>query len=324
MPLQLEDLAALDAPASGSGVPRLLALELIDEDPEQPRQEFEEASLQALAETIRQRGVRQPVSVRPHPTQPGRWMLNFGARRLRATRLAGLSEIPAFVDQTADSYDQVIENEQREGLRPLELALFVQKRLRQGEKQVDVARRMGKSPQWLTLVTAMIDPPDWLLQIYRDGRCCGLNELYELRRLQGRHGERVVAWADGQPAITRDRLLALKAELEGPVGGAAAPYEAASPPVSAAPATAGEQLAGAGQTASGPAPVPAAPRSTPSRSARVRATPRVLVMFKGQPHQLLLGAVPEQAASMYVLPVAGGAHQVAAVADLTLLGFAAE
>ena len=54
-------------------------------------------------------------------------------------------EIPAFIDTTADSYDQVIENEQREGLKPLELALFVQKRLALGDKQADIAKNLGKS-----------------------------------------------------------------------------------------------------------------------------------------------------------------------------------
>ena len=126
MPLQLDDLAALDAPTlEANGQPLMLPVEGIDEDPEQPRREFDANALQDLAETIRERGVRQPISVRPNLQHAGRWVLNFGARRLRASRLAGLSEIPAFIDTTADSYDQVIENEQREGLKPLELALLL-------------------------------------------------------------------------------------------------------------------------------------------------------------------------------------------------------
>ena len=84
-------------------------------------------------------------------------MLNFGARRLRASRLAGLSEIPAFIDATADNFDQVIENERREGLKPLELALFVQKRLALGDNQAEIAKRLGKSRQWVTLATALIE-----------------------------------------------------------------------------------------------------------------------------------------------------------------------
>lgn len=184
MALPLDDLAALDAPSGEtSGRPLMLDLDAIEEDPEQPRREFDEGALQELADTLRERGVRQPISVQPHPTQSGRWRLNFGARRLRAARLAGMRQIPAFVDTTADRYDQVIENEQREGLRPLELAMFVSKRLVLGESQAEIARKLGKSRQWVALVTAMIDPPDWLLQVYREGRCRGLRELHELRKL---------------------------------------------------------------------------------------------------------------------------------------------
>lgn len=215
MPLQLDDLAALDAPTlENTGQPLMLPVESIDEDPEQPRREFEDNRLEDLAETIRTRGVRQPISVRPNLQAPGRWMLNFGARRLRASKMAGMAEIPAFIDTTADSYDQVIENEQREGLRPLELALFVQKRIALGDNQAEIAKRLGKSRQWVTLATALIEPPDWLLQAYREGRCRGTNELYDLRRLHGEHGDAVEAWAAQQTTITRDRLAEFRATLE--------------------------------------------------------------------------------------------------------------
>lgn len=68
----------------------------------------------------------------------------MGARRLRASRLAGKTQIPAFVDETANSYDQVIENEQREGLRPVKLALFIQRQMRTGQSLSEVARRLGQ------------------------------------------------------------------------------------------------------------------------------------------------------------------------------------
>ncbi|MBX3644238.1 MAG: ParB/RepB/Spo0J family partition protein [Rubrivivax sp.] len=214
MPLQLDDLAALDAPAPEvSGLPLMLAIDAIDEDPDQPRKEFDADALQELADTIRERGVRQPVSVRPKPPQPGHWILNFGARRLRAARLAGLTQIPAFVDTTADHYDQVIENEQREGLRPLELALFVQRRLGLGESQAEIARRMGKSKAYVTYAMALIDAPDWLLAAYREGRCHGLRELYELRKLACERPQFVEAWASDREAITRHQIAALRAEV---------------------------------------------------------------------------------------------------------------
>src|SRR6266581_2275098 len=84
MPLQLEPLDpligldALEMPAVvGDGQPKLLPIHAIDEDPDQPRSEFVAEALQQLADTITRRGVRQPISVRPHPAQPGRWILNF-------------------------------------------------------------------------------------------------------------------------------------------------------------------------------------------------------------------------------------------------------
>lgn len=217
MPLQLDDLAALDGPSpQATGQPLLLQVDRIDEDPEQPRQEFDARALQELAETIRARGVRQPISVRPNGQQPDRWILNFGARRLRATRLAGLHEIPAFIDTSADSYDQLIENEQREGLQPLELALFVQKRLALGDKQAEIAQRLGKSRQWVMLSTALIEAPDWLLLAYREGRCRGRNELYELRRLHAEHPKPVEAWVAQQASITRERIAGFREQLQAP------------------------------------------------------------------------------------------------------------
>jgi ParB family transcriptional regulator, chromosome partitioning protein len=327
MPLQLDDLAALDAPTlENTGQPLMLPVESIDEDPEQPRREFEDNRLEDLAKTIRSRGVRQPISVRPNLQVPGRWMLNFGARRLRASKMAGMAEIPAFIDSTADSYDQVIENEQREGLRPLELAMFVQKRIALGDNQAEIAKRLGKSRQWVTLATALIEPPDWLLQAYREGRCRGINELYDLRRLHGEHGDTVEAWAAEQATITRDRLTELRAALE---RGAAA--------VSVLAGSAGQQPSYANPAGDDPAAdattqtPPSSPGSTagnrsgPTRSATpeapARSDQRVHVEFEGHDYQLVVSVVPDHAGCMYVRPLTGGPRRLAPVASLKLLGF---
>ena len=205
------DLDAIDAPAEAAGAPRLIALADIDEDPQQPRSEFDPSSLAELAATIAERGLKQPVSVRAHPSDPGRWMLNFGARRLRASKLAGKDQIPAFVDASSDSYDQVIENEQREGLKPLELALFVQRRLALGESQAEIARRLGKSKTLITMIGALIDAPPWLLEVYRSGRCQGINELYELRRLHEADPPAVERWVANREKVSRAEVQAYKA-----------------------------------------------------------------------------------------------------------------
>lgn len=207
MALRLEGLDLLgERGAAADGAPMLLPVDAIDEDPGQPRQEFDEGSLRELAETIQARGVRQPISVRPNPAAPGRWLLNFGARRLRASKLAGKADIPAFVDLGVDDYDQVIENEQREGLKPLELALFVQRRLAAGDSQAEIARRIGKGRAYVTYAMALVDAPDWLLAAYREGRCRGLRELYELRRAGSEPAFDAQAWASARPSITRRDL----------------------------------------------------------------------------------------------------------------------
>lgn len=302
MPLQLDDLAALDEPvATAAGQPLLLPVADIDEDPEQPRREFDASALQELSETIRDRGVRQPISVRPNLHASGRWVLNFGARRLRASKLAGVETIPAFVDTTADSYDQVIENEQREGLRPLELAMFVQKRLALGDRQADIARRLGKCRQWVTLATALIEAPDCLLQAYREGRCRGMNELYELRRLHGQHAAAVVAWvAEQREAITRDRIADLRAQL----GPKEVPRQTEAPVKdSYAPASAQRS------------------RPTSARERSPRKEQRIQVEFDGKAYQLVVSVAPGQPGQMYVRPLLGGPRRLAPVSALKLVGF---
>ena len=327
MPLQLDDLAALDAPTlENTGQPLMLPVGSIDEDPEQPRREFEDNRLEDLAETIRSRGVRQPISVRPNLQAPGRWMLNFGARRLRASKMAGMAVIPAFIDTTADSYDQVIENEQREGLRPLELALFVQKRIALGDNQAEIAKRLGKSRQWVTLATALIEPPDWLLQAYREGRCRGTNELYDLRRLHGEHGNVVEAWAAKQPTITRDRLTEFRAALERRAAAVPAPASGAVQPPGHADAAGDDPTADvATQTPPSDRGPTADLRGGPTRSATheapMRSDQRVHVEFEGHDYQLVVSVVPDHAGCMYVRPLTGGPRRLAPVAALKLLGF---
>jgi ParB family transcriptional regulator, chromosome partitioning protein len=314
MPLQLDDLAALDAPSpTSSGQPLLLAVADIDEDPDQPRREFDANALQELSETIRDRGVRQPISVRPDLQRAGRWVLNFGARRLRASKLAGRDTIPAFIDTTADSYDQMIENEQREGLKPLELALFVQKRLALGDKQADIAKHLGKSRQWVTLATALIEAPDWLLQAYREGRCRGMNELYELRKLHGEHAPEVEAWVDEQSAITRDRIVELRAALADTTSvSAVTSLEAAA--ASDAPPSSSPTEMERGTVASLPVDERLGTRSPNSKR-------RIHVEFDGQDYQLVVSVAPDQAGHLYVRPLIGGPRRLAAAAALKLLGF---
>ncbi len=310
MPLQLEPLDplgldALDSPATiGDGQPKLLPIHAIDEDPDQPRSEFDAEALQQLADTIAQRGVRQPISVRPHPKEFGRWMLNFGARRLRASKLAGKTEVPAFVDPMADTYDQVIENEQRESLKSLELALFVQRQMRNGDSQAEIARRLGKTRGYVTFLCALIDAPDWLLDLYRSNRCRGITELYELRKLHEASPESVERWLAVQDHVGRTEVLALKDELK--------QVDSTPPqhtPVSPTPTP--EPVSDLGRSIAAPA-VASVIRTGPTRANA--ATPRAAsqsicslpgsmtlwARYDGEEVMIELGGVPEEAGCVFV------------------------
>jgi len=288
------ELPSLDdvPPVEGgdAGAPLRIALAEIDEDPEQPRKEFDEASLRELAATIAARGVRSPISVRPHPVETGRWMLNFGARRLRAARAAGCAEIPAFVDITADSFDQIIENEQREGLRPLELALFVQRQLVHGMTRTEVARRLGKSQAYLSLVGAMIDPPDWLMATYRAGKCQGLTELYELRRLHALGPARVEQFLETADRVGRGDLERLRASLE------SKPEVTSRESRDEAARTVQEGKVGRGDL-NGESVMPTLrDAATPRR----RSLPILTARLGGRSVRVVLDSVPDNAATIYV------------------------
>lgn len=319
----LDDLDLLgESQQPPDGKPLQLSLTLIDEDPDQPRREFEQTTLAELAETINARGVRSPISVRPHPAIQGRWMLNFGSRRLRASKLAGLSEIPAFVDTCADSYDQVIENEQREPLTPLELALFVQRRQALGETQKEIGQRLGKSQSFVMFTTALIDPPDWLIDAYRDGRCRGLKELYDLRRLHREHPREVELWVSGQEAapVTRRTLDELRDTLEQRPGGAGQ-----AGPLPTETESAAQTGVNAGASAASACTTQATSRqaTAPARSAGAQASPaRLLAEADGAVLVIYCERVPAEAGMVYVAAAGGGQIRAVPAATLKLVGFA--
>jgi ParB family chromosome partitioning protein len=314
MALSLDNLNLLPPTTAESGTPRRIPLDAIDEDPEQPRQEFDDESLAELAETIKARGVRQPVSVRPHPTKEGRWMLNFGARRLRASRLAEVADIPAFVDHTANSVVQFIENEQRKGLTPLEIALFVQRALNRGETQADIARTIGKSRQYVTLATALIDPPDWLMSAYREGRCRGLNELYALRKLAEEHPQYLAAWASDRPVISRESVLALRADLAEGLGSVKRETSALIESMEAG-------LRGREPEATQSQGIARSDQRTEPDSRRNRQPPlRLIALLDGAEVVVNTLQAPSNPRQLYVGPGGGGRLEAVDTSRLTLIG----
>jgi ParB family transcriptional regulator, chromosome partitioning protein len=150
---------------------RKVAVELIGPNPHQPRRSFDEEALAALASSLEERGVLQPVLVRPLPG--GRYELIAGERRWRAARLAGLAQIPAIVrhhDDAASLELAVIENMAREDLNPLEEAracLALVEEL--GLTREDVGRRVGRSRVAVSNLIRLLDLPDEALDLIERG-----------------------------------------------------------------------------------------------------------------------------------------------------------
>jgi ParB family chromosome partitioning protein len=201
--------------AAPNGKPLDIPLADIEEDPDQPRKEFTPEAMQEMTDSVRARGVKTPVSVRTHPSKPGKWMLNFGARRYRGSLAAGRATIPAFVDEAHDDYDQIIENIQRDDLKPLELALFIKKRLDAGDQKKTIAKTLGKDGAIITQHLALIDPPACIEDAYSNGKCTSPKTLYELRGLHEKFPEQVEAWCADAGEITRKTVADLADELKG-------------------------------------------------------------------------------------------------------------
>ena len=130
-----------------SGPYKLLPIYKVEPNPDQPRHEFDEEELQALADSIAVHGVIQPLTVRE--TGSGYYQIIAGERRWRAARLANLSDIPAVIIEADDKKAMelaLIENLQRQDLNPVEEALGYQCLIEQyGLTQEDAAKQVGKS-----------------------------------------------------------------------------------------------------------------------------------------------------------------------------------
>jgi ParB family transcriptional regulator, chromosome partitioning protein len=149
---------------------RELPVEQISPNPRQPRRSFDEESLQALAGSLGEHGVLQPVLVRP---APGGFELVAGERRWRAARLAGLASIPAIVREREDTEAleaALVENMAREDLNPIEEARACAALVEElGLTREDVGRRVGRSRVAVSNLMRLLDLPDEAIELVQAG-----------------------------------------------------------------------------------------------------------------------------------------------------------
>ena len=149
-------------------------LERIRPNPAQPRRTFAETELDELADSIRERGVLQPILLRVDPDDSEKYQIIAGERRWRAAKRAGLSHIPAIVrnvDELQLLEVGIIENVQREDLNPIEEAEAYGALIKRfGRSQEDLAKSVGKSRAHIANTIRLLKLPEAAREHLRQGR----------------------------------------------------------------------------------------------------------------------------------------------------------
>lgn len=158
---------------SAKSGPMTLRLSDIEPRSDQPRKQFDREPLEALAESIGTYGVLQPIIVRPNTNLAGTYEIIAGERRWRAAKMAGLSDIPVVIlegDELKAAQVSIIENIQREDLNPIEEALAYRTLMERFDlTQEQVASQVGKSRSAVANMMRLLDLPDAVLELLREG-----------------------------------------------------------------------------------------------------------------------------------------------------------
>ena len=180
-----------------------IPIEHLAPQPNQPRQQFDEAEIESLAASIREKGVVQPLVARPRPDdgdeEGAPYQIVAGERRWRAAQRAGLHELPAVVRHLNDSESieiALVENLQRRDLNPLEEATAYRRLIREFDhRQEDVATALGKSRSHVANTVRLLDLPEKVKALVGNGT------------LSAGHGRALLAAAD--PAALSDTVVRL-------------------------------------------------------------------------------------------------------------------
>ena len=172
--------AAAQSAAGESGVPdgprlaaQRIAIEKIFPNAKQPRRNFSEEAIDELARSIREKGVLQPLLLRPAPNRPGFYEIVAGERRWRASQRAQLHELPAVVKDLDDSTTleiALIENIQRQDLNPIEEAEGYRRLIDEfHHTQEEIGKLVGKSRSHIANLLRLLDLPPYVRALLADG-----------------------------------------------------------------------------------------------------------------------------------------------------------
>ena len=201
-----------NSPTRSIGV-RIVPIDHIEPNPEQPRMVFEPEALNELAASIREHGVLQPILVRP--LGPNTYQIVAGERRWRATRLAGLESIPALIEEIDDDTAleiAIIENLQREDLTPLDEAAMYDRMVHEhGYSIRKLADKLGKDKGYLENRLRLADAPPEIRELV-SLRKDSLSHAYELMKVEDPKKRRRLAEQVARGELT---LIKLRDKIEG-------------------------------------------------------------------------------------------------------------
>jgi ParB family transcriptional regulator, chromosome partitioning protein len=163
-------LPSVEAEGENTGKPAMIAVELIDPNPFQPRVDWDDSELESLAASIKEQGILQPLVMR---AAGERYQLIAGERRLRASQLAALSQVPAYVREADDRQMMalaLVENIQRQDLNPMEKAEAFSRFCREFSiTQEELGRQVGLSRSAVANFQRLMDLPAQVKDMVRNG-----------------------------------------------------------------------------------------------------------------------------------------------------------
>ncbi len=207
---------------------RIVSVDRILPNPQQPRIAFDEATLEELAASIREHGVLQPILVRPLGNNE--YQLIAGERRWRASKAAGMATIPALVEEIDDDTAleiSIIENLQREDLTPLDEAAMYDRMVREhGYSVRKLAQKLGKDKGYLENRLRLADAPMEIRELV-SLRKDTLSHAYELMKVEDPKKRKRLAAQVARGELT---LIKLRAKIEGRRRPTAVPGETTTSP----------------------------------------------------------------------------------------------
>lgn len=189
-------------------------VDIISPDPNQPRKNFDEAALQELADDLKKNGLIQPIVVRDDPDNVGKFIVVAGERRLKAAKLAGFKKIRSILstyDNSQLGYVQIAENAKRDNLKFYEMAEFIVSRSDAGEKQADIAEKLGLSKTKLSEFMIWKDAPEFLKEAKE--KFNAIRAFYDAVKLYEEHPDEISDFIEKNENISKSDISNFRKKL---------------------------------------------------------------------------------------------------------------